>query len=249
MLADERYERILGLLREKGAATVAEFCAALGASEATVRRDLVHLDEGGQLTKVFGGAKAKGFQSVSKDDALQARMSVNLEEKRLIVQAAAQLVGPDDFVYLDAGSTTALLAESLTQPDAVYVTNGIAQAKELAARRFDVRLIGGRLKPVTEAVIGGQAVQDLQRFNFSIGFFGANGVTLDRGHTTPDPEEAMVKAQAVKQCQKAYVLADAAKVGQVSPVTFAAFGDAHLITSKLLDSSLRGHSGVTEAGR
>ena len=93
-------------------------------------------------------------------------------------------------------------------------------------------LTGGELKQTTEAVIGHEAIIQLQKYNFSIGFFGANGVTKHEGFTTPDPQEAAVKEWAMKKCRKKYVLCDSSKFGQVTPVTFGAYKDAVIITER-----------------
>lgn len=80
---------------------------------------------------------------------------------------------------------------------ASYVTNGVAHARALARKGCRVYLPGGLLRPETEAIVGAPTVTSLQRYNFTKAFMGANGVALDAGFTTPDPEEAAVKAAAV----------------------------------------------------
>ena len=60
---------------------------------------------------------------------------------------------------------------------------------------------GGLLRPRTEAIIGAAALTALQQFNFTKAFIGANGVALNVGFTTPDPEEAAVKAVAVRRAR------------------------------------------------
>ena len=56
--------------------------------------------------------------------------------------------------------------------------------------RCRVFLPGGELKEVTKAIVGAQAIYSLKRYNFTKGFFGANGVHRERGLTTPDITEA-----------------------------------------------------------
>ena len=61
----------------------------------------------------------------------------------------------------------------------------------------------------------------LEKYHFTKGFFGTNGVTKKAGFTTPDANEAMVKKTAIEQCQKKYVLCDHSKFGEDSvQVTF-----------------------------
>ena len=49
MLTEERYNKILEALKNKGTITVAEMTECTGASESTIRRDLIALDEMGKL--------------------------------------------------------------------------------------------------------------------------------------------------------------------------------------------------------
>ena len=58
MLAQERFERILEILREKQSVTVVELTEKLNTSESTIRRDLTELNRQGLLIKVHGGATA-----------------------------------------------------------------------------------------------------------------------------------------------------------------------------------------------
>ena len=76
---------------------------------------------------------------------------------------------------------------------------------------------GGLLRPRTEAIIGAAAITALQQFNFTKAFIGTNGVALNVGFTTPDPEEAAVKAVAVRRARETWYLVDDSKFGRVYP--------------------------------
>ena len=96
-----------------------------------------------------------------------------------------------------------------------------------------VYLIGGELKSSTEAVVGSQAMQMIQMYHFTKGFFGTNGITRREGFTTPDTSEAIVKSTAMKQCKDVYILTDKSKFGEVSSVTFGGFTDAKILTEEI----------------
>lgn len=96
-------------------------------------------------------------------------------------------------MYIDAGTTTELMIDFLTEKGAVYITNGISHARKLMNAGYRVFLLGGEMKAVTEAIIGEDALENLEKYNFTKGFFGTNGVDLEKGFTTPDPKEAAVK--------------------------------------------------------
>ena len=247
MLTEQRYELILRLLEDKKSITVAEVRDLLRTSESTVRRDITALDKAGKLTKVFGGAVAKNYQTFTPAEPTVAqKQDVNLEEKRRVAKYAASLIEPGDFVYLDAGSSVDIMIDYLTQADAVYVTNSIGHAQKLLQKGFRVILIGGDLKAITEAIVGADAISGLRKYNFTKGFFGTNGVHPDAGYTTPDIAEAMVKEKAMEQCRECFVLADATKINQISSVTFSAFEDAKLLTIGIADEKYKKYKNVME---
>ena len=234
MLTEQRYEVILNLLEEKKSVTVAEIKDKLAISESTIRRDLTALDRAGKLTKVFGGAMAAESAFTSAELSVDEKVGVNKEEKQLIACYAASLIQPDDFVYLDAGTSTGYMIEYITQKQATFVTNAVAHAKCLAAAGFRVILIGGELKGTTEAVVGNQAILSIRNFHFTKGFFGTNGISKTAGYTTPDYNEALVKKTAFEHSLRRYIVADSSKFGNISSVTFASFTDATILTEKRL---------------
>lgn len=230
MLTKQRQEMILKLLEERGSIAVTEVRDILDASESTVRRDITALDREGKLIKVFGGAVALENKVTAHEYTVAQKSGLNREEKLKIARYAASLIGPEDFVYLDAGTTTALMLDFMKERDAAFVTNAVAHAQILAARGRKVILIGGQLKASTEAVVGSQAMRTLQEYHFTKGFFGTNGVTKKAGCTTPDVGEAMVKRTAMEQCRECYVLCDSSKFGNISSIGFAAFYGTTFLT-------------------
>ena len=107
MLTEQRYEIILKLLEEKNSITVAEVKDLLNTSESTVRRDITALHNAGKLVKVFGGAVACDRTVITHEPTVEQKAEVNVEAKQLVAAKAAALIQPEDFVYLDAGTTTA----------------------------------------------------------------------------------------------------------------------------------------------
>lgn len=245
MLLEKRLEKILKLVEENGSVTVQELTELLGASESTVRRDLVLLDEEGKVNKVHGGATAVNAY-YAKDEDVEHRKNQNKEEKTDIARYAASLIQPDDLVYLDAGTTTERMIDFITERNAVYVTNAISHAKKLVEAGCEAHILGGKFKLSTEAIVGNETVSELEKYNFTIGFIGTNGVSRKAGFSTPDIDEAMVKKKAIAQCRKPYVLSDSNKFNQISPVTFAAFEDAVIITAEIKHNSYKGAKNIIE---
>ena len=240
MLTEKRQEEILRLLNAKGSVTVQELKELFDASESTIRRDLNVLHKKGALVKVFGGAVQNETRISTKDEQVSLRQEMNRDEKTAIAMYAASLIEEDDFVYLDAGTTTGCMIPFLTEKTASFVTNAVSHALKLAENGFRVILIGGELKAATEAIVGNEAYVNLQKYNFTKGFFGANGVNRQSGFTTPDINEARIKECAMNHTQHAYVLCDRGKFHQTAPVSFGMFDSAQIITDQLPDDSYRG---------
>lgn len=239
MLTEERFAKILSILESMGSVTVQQLMTELDASESTIRRDLTALDAGGQLIKVHGGAVLKNTVYSTRDDEVVHRKEQNKEAKEVIAKYAAGLVEPGDFVYIDAGTTTERMIDYLSQKNAVFVTNAITHAKKLAGKGFTVYILGGEFKAVTEAIVGEEAVATLEKYNFTKGFWGTNGICLQRGFSTPELKEAMVKRKSMENCKQRYVLADESKFNQISSVTFGDFESASVITTELKQKAFR----------
>ena len=232
MLAEKRLVRITERVNEQGSVTVQELMEYLDASESTIRRDLNILDERGELVKVHGGAVSAITSFKPRDDDISERRIIHMEEKKQIAEYAAKLIKKDDFVYIDAGTTTEYIIDFISEKNAIFVTNALDNALKLARKGCEVYIIGGRLKGLTEAIVGSEALETLEYYNFTIGFWGTNGIHKRNGFTTPDREEASVKSMAFRHCKKRYVVADSSKFDAISPVKFGDFDKASIITER-----------------
>lgn len=234
MLTEERYDKILEYLNKYKNATVAELSENLGVSESTIRRDLNSLSSIKKIKKVHGGATVLNERLVFSELS-GGKERLFTDEKNTIAQYAASTIRPNDFIFIDAGSTTYKMIDYITENTATYITNGFNHARKLAERNLKVYIIGGRLKAATETVIGTECVETLKKYNFTKCYMGTNGISLSAGFTTPNTDEANVKKAAVEQSYVTYILADHSKFNKVSSVTFAPAEKACIITDYLPD--------------
>ncbi|MDD6798045.1 MAG: DeoR/GlpR family DNA-binding transcription regulator [Clostridia bacterium] len=238
MLTQERYNMIINAVEARNTVTVAELVNIIGTSESTIRRDLNALDEMGKLRRVHGGATVMQ-EFVTAEADVNTKSQLCIDEKKAIGRYAAATIQDEDFVYIDAGTSTEHMIDYITADKAVYVTNGIAHAKKLIARGMKVYVLGGLVKPSTEAVIGVEGVNNMKKFNFTKAFIGTNGIDIEHGFTTVDVEEAVVKMEAVNRSYISYVLADHTKFDKVSAVTFAPIEKACIVTDKTVKNKYK----------
>ena len=232
-MAEQRARAILQQVTQRQTVSVVDLCQITGASEATIRRDLNTLARQGRLVKIHGGATSleeEEFLAREPDLATKQRYT---REKERIARYAAGLVGEDDVVYLDTGTTVLHMANYLKDSGALFVTSSIDLAGMLSAHECHVYILGGTLKPGTVDIVGAEALAAIRRYNFTKVFLGTSGVSVSQGFTTPDPEAAALKALAATRAQSVYVLADSSKFGRVTAATILPLDRAQIITDQL----------------
>ncbi|MGO4936976.1 DeoR/GlpR family DNA-binding transcription regulator [Fundicoccus sp. Sow4_H7] len=233
MLTEERHQAIRNLLKREVIVKLYEIIEATGASESTVRRDLSQLEEAGELVRVHGGAKR--IFSVDYEPSVKEKSEQYRSEKERIGKYAASLIQVNDFIYIDAGTTTFFMLPFIEAEDITVVTNGLEIATYLSDLNIETILIGGFIKPKTRAMIGADAVSQLKQYHFSKAFMGTNGIDSQYGFTTPDREEAHVKQTAINQTNQVYMLSDSSKFDKVSFCKIVELDDAMVITNTLTD--------------
>ena len=231
MLTKQRHEEMINIIRERGSITTNEMAKILGISESTARRDINFLADTGKVIKVYGGAMCDPQDVDTKEDSFEQRMDINATEKGKAAEKALELITPDDFIYIDAGTTTKYIADNFNMSGVRIVTNGIEHARILASKGNEVVLVGGNVKISTDAIVGTLAVNTLDKYHFTKGFFGTNGISPKAGYTTPDINEALVKKAAMQKCSKSFIVCDSSKFNTISAVTFASFREATIVTN------------------
>ncbi|MBP5291778.1 MAG: DeoR/GlpR transcriptional regulator [Lachnospiraceae bacterium] len=248
MIAETRRQRILELLQQQKAVSVAQLAELLDSSVSTIRRDLIALDEQGLLNRVHGGAAIDDTQLTAVELDMLTKESIQQPEKEAIGRAAASMIRPDDFVYIDAGSTTLQLVKAIEGEalKAVYVTNGLAHTRALTQKGCSVYVPGGRIRQRTEAIVGATALSSLNRYNFTKSFLGVNGIDVVRGYTTPGIDERELKAFVAHRSKECWFLADESKFGKIYPAEICPIGSAFLLTNHLPDEIYRSLTTVKE---
>lgn len=249
MIAENRYQMILGVLNRQKSVTVQDLAQMLQISESTIRRDLVALDSQGRLKRVHGGATVLESQFYSNELDMTTKESMFSKEKELIGRIAAGLIKAEDVVYIDAGTTTLQLAQAIDGEalKAIYVTNGLAHTRVLARKGCTVYVPAGRIRERMEAIVGAATMNSLRHYNFTKAFMGTNGISWERGFTTPGIEEGELKAAAVQAATETWFLADESKFGKICAAGICSLHRASIITNRLPDEKYREFTVIKEA--
>lgn len=235
MFATERQQAIIDRARAEGRVDVLTLAGEFDVTPETIRRDLTALERRRLLRRTHGGAVP--VERLDVEPRIADRESLNVAEKERIARAAVAEVPEEGAVLLDAGTTTATLARLLPAGrELTVVTNGLPVAV-LLAERPDVTLhvLGGRTRGRTLATVDRWAEQALEEIFVDVAFIGTNGVSVERGLTTPDRAEAAVKRAMMTAARRTVVLADHTKF---QADTFARFGDLADVDVLISDSAL-----------
>jgi DeoR family transcriptional regulator, aga operon transcriptional repressor len=202
---------VLELLDTRDSVEVSELANVFSVSEVTIRHDLAHLAEQGLVARVRGGVRA--LPRAQSELAFDARLRLRADEKRGMARLAAALVADGESVALDSSTSAYYLALELRRRrELVVVTNGLLIAAALAeAPGVTVLLTGGMLRQPAMSVVGDLVGQVLHSTRIDKGFFGARGLSLERGLLDLNPDEVRVRQEMVAACERVIGLFDATK--------------------------------------
>lgn len=233
MYAEERQQAIAGVVSREGRASVTGLAHELDVTTETVRRDLSALERLGLVHRVHGGAVPANSVAVIEAGLSERDVEQVELKERIAIEAIKQLPGAGATLLFDAGTTTARLASRLPEDLAwTVVTHSVPIAARLASQvGVDLHLLPGRVRTPTHAAVGTQTVRALQDLRADVVFLGTNGLSIDHGLSTPDPDEAATKRALVASARRVVVLADSTKIGQERMVQFARLEEIDLLVT------------------
>jgi len=225
----QRHEQIIDLAMINGRVDVGGLADRFGVTTETIRRDLAHLQDQNLLRRVHGGAVP--FEGLRHEPKLTVRGGLNAEEKIRISKRALEELPHEGSIIIDSGSTLSHFAELLPDDGQLtVVTNSIPVAQALEANEAtEVILIGGSLRKNTMALVDSSGVESLRKIVVDVAFMCTDGVSPDRGFTTPYTEEVAIKRAMISSARRAVALFDHSKVGNDQLHWFASIDEMDTI--------------------
>ena len=236
MLAEQRRNRIVDLVRARGFASLTELVEELRVSESTIRRDLDTLEESGSAKRTHGGVFYAGASP--KLPHFEQRQPAQWDKKKAIARCTARLIEDGDTVLLDGGSTTYEVARMLIGRPLQVVTNSLPVANLFATRAdTDLVLVGGYVYPRTGVSLGPYGNEMLAKLNVRRTVLSIAGATEEGYYNSNlllvETEQAMMKA-----ADEVIVVADSSKFGHHSLARLCALGAIdHLVVDDEISQS------------
>ena len=212
MLAQERHQAIVTLLRERGAVTTAELMERFRVSVETVRRDLLILEREHRLQRVHGGAvTVEGMRPFRE---LEYRLKDNDAAKLELSRTAAALVKNGDVIGVDAGSTAYYFAQALKEEltDLTVVTHCLDVFQQLAGyKNFQLILCGGQFMQTENTFYGQFTLDMLNNLHMQKVFIFPSAVSLQHGICDHQSEMYAIQRKLLDCGDEVYILADSSK--------------------------------------
>ena len=235
MNSDDRRDQILVELRKKGNISLEELIHHLGASAASIRRDLSKLQKQGLIRRTHGGAaliEPLLYEPFRYDSLFQTRLQHRPAEKRRIGVAAAELIQEHDTVGFTAGTTTTQVARNIRHRHNLRViTNAINIAMELCnCEGLQTFVTGGFVQWAGSfSMVGQGAINFLSDIYMDKIFLSACGVDVARGVTLIDLQESLTFRAMVRQAKLRIVVADSTKLAVITPAFVCPISDVNIL--------------------
>ncbi len=221
MLKIQRQAKILQLIHKRGFIQNEELAKILGVTQATIRRDLKSLRQQNLIRLDHGGAYDVALMEGSSEPLYETKAYINIDRKRLIGQAAAQMVEDQETIFLDSGTTNAQIAKSLRKThlkNVTVVTPDIMVAKELCSEEeFHVVVLGGLLRRYYYSLYGPFTLAILKNIQANKVFLGIDAASMDAGISNIVLEEVPVKQLMITNSQQVIIVSDSSKFDCFAP--------------------------------
>lgn len=225
-----RQEQIKKYIESRSYATIKELRDLFPeVSLMTIHRDLTALEEMGIVTKYRGGVR-----SVYQPDDVEfnIRLKENNAGKMSMMKKAMKLIKPQSSVFLDASTSTLIMARNLPDMDLNIVTISPNIALELCRlKNPTVNLCGGTMSSKTLSVSGANTLELLEKINIDLAFIGVSGCSAEAGFTCGTEADMMIKSLVIRKARTSVVLCGADKFKRLMPFTFANISDVDYIIS------------------
>jgi DeoR family fructose operon transcriptional repressor len=221
MFAEERKLKIIELLNQHKKVTVTELVSLFNVSSATIRSDLRELSDKGQIIRTHGGAIIESGAGFEPDT--EQKRDLNLAAKQQIARLAIEFINNGDTIIIDTGTTTMELAKLLNQRQRITaVTNDLEIARVLEGMNsVNVVMLGGELRRNFHCTVGAAGIDMLAQLSVDKAFMGTNSLSILKGASTPNLQQAETKKAMIASAKKSILLCSNHKLGKDSFAHFA----------------------------
>jgi DeoR/GlpR family transcriptional regulator of sugar metabolism len=219
-----RHSAIIKAVAHPGLTTVEALVSLTGASAVTVRRDLADLESRGLVQRRRGGAVRAPQRGVRTP--FTARYETGRALKQSLAAHVATLIGDEDSVILDNGTTCFAVAHELVGRPVTVLALSLRAAAVLAARPGPTVVVpGGPVEVDSLALTGSAAVESVNETLADVFVLGACSASPAHGLSSTTYEDARIKRAAIAASTRRVLVTTGEKLKQTSTFRFGAVHD------------------------
>ncbi len=181
-------------------------------SEVTIRNDLEYLERKNLLIRARGGAIHAETQ-VGIDQKITDKNKINMAEKKAIGRKAASLIGDNETIIIDSGTTTAEIARHIGGEKQLNVITNALNIANLLTGHSNINVIvpGGYLRQNSMSLVGPLAEKNLRNFFVDKAFISTDGFDTRQGIYTPNIDEAALNGIMIEISREVILVTDSSK--------------------------------------
>ncbi|WP_196594119.1 DeoR/GlpR family DNA-binding transcription regulator [Pectinatus sottacetonis] len=226
-----RRSHIIGHLEKCNTVYITELAEKFAVSSMTIRRDLEFLAKQGLVTLIRGGATLNHGAAFLYSQSF--RQTKFIKEKHRIAEYCASLINEGSSIFLDCGSTTQKIAETiLPMNNITVITHSLECAQTLStAKKLKLIMAPGVYSTSMGGFLGQFTCEFIKNFHIDILFLGANGVDTEHGLSSPDYIDALTKRALINASRKVIIATDSSKLNLNFFVTVASLQEIDSIVT------------------
>jgi DeoR/GlpR family transcriptional regulator of sugar metabolism len=225
-------------LLRNGSAEVGGLSRHFGASEATVRRDILVLLKESGFKRLRGGI---AVDDTKAEPSFAQRSYMQSDKKRRIGKKAAELVHDGEAIFLGTGSTVLEVAKNLTtRRNLTVITNSLPVITTLVdSPGVDLVVTGGALRRPELSFIGHIVEKALSELRADKVIIGIQGIHPESGLTNEFLPEAVLDRVLVAFAPQLIIVADSSKIGKIKASAVGKIEDIGiLVTDPSIDAGM-----------
>ncbi|MGI6767861.1 MAG: DeoR/GlpR family DNA-binding transcription regulator [Bacilli bacterium] len=237
MLIDERHKKIIEILQKEKIISTKKLAKLLFFSEATLRRDLIKMEQKGILQRTRGGASI--LESFANESSILIREQKQIQEKRRIALKCFELLKDNTSFFVDSSSTVgSLLYYFQNFENITVITNSLNNCSILTkTTKAAVYLTPGLVDQKTNSLLGSDTIEYIKNFYCNVFLFSCSGLSL-HGISEANSEQSLIKREMLKHSKTHILLVDHTKFNKNYLSLSYGFEDIdYIITDKLPDSA------------
>lgn len=220
----KRQQEIMEFARLQGRVLVESLAESLNVTPQTIRRDLSELCRLRLLQRVHGGAIASdGIENLG----YEARKQMATRSKHAIGKCAAELIPNESSLFINIGTTTEQLAESLLEHlGLLVITNNLNVVNILRrSETIEVMTAGGIVRREDGGIVGESASKFIDQFKLDFAVIGVSAIEEDGAILDFDTREVCVTQAIIRNARSVILVADELKFSRKAPVRVCNIAD------------------------